>query len=77
MAIAPRWAWGAGYEARTNHRSHNRAAFARPPPGDKYRFVLEGRSAVAFRRDPEPPDQGDIPAQSGFAYDREKNPAGA
>ncbi len=78
MAIAPGWAHlgpGAGYEGGTNHRSCNGAAVARPPPGDEYRFLLESCPAVAFRRDPKSPDQGDIPAQSGLAHDREENPA--
>src|SRR5881398_2027337 len=62
------------YEARASHQSRDRKAFVGPAPGDQCRFVLESRTAVAFRRDPKPPDQADPPAQSGLAHDR---PAGA
>jgi len=62
------------YEARASHQSCDRKAFVRPAAGEKYQFVLESRTAVAFRRDPKPPDQADPPAQSGLAHDR---PAGA
>ena len=59
----------------TNYRSRHRTAFASSPSRDEYRFVLESRPAITFSRNSEPTDQGDIPTQSGFTHDRQKNPA--
>src|SRR5215475_8733396 len=65
---------GLEYEARTDNRSRDRAAFAQPAPGNQCRFILEGRPAVAVRRDPKLHYQGNVPAQPSSAHERENNP---